>query len=202
VPLPQPYDGIGYDLVAGVVDVGPGPDGLGRAVAVLGRGLVYATADGGQTWAAAGRMPLDLTDGAHYAWYVVHGPDGHLWASTVRAGAQYENAFVFRSAEPAEAAFPVADEPASEALGGLGVSVSPNPAGGRVEVAVTLMEAGPVRVVVLDALGREVAVVLNGEAAGTRSVGLDVSGWPAGVYVVRATAGDRVETTRLTVVRR
>ncbi|HEX8385103.1 MAG TPA: hypothetical protein VF576_02910, partial [Rubricoccaceae bacterium] len=78
----------------------------------------------------------------------------------------------------------------SEAPGGVGVTVRPNPAGGRVEVAVTLAAAGPVRVVVLDALGREVAVVLDGASAvGERVARLDVPAWPPGVFVVRAEAG-------------
>jgi hypothetical protein len=59
-----------------------------------------------------------------------------------------------------------------------------------------------VRVAVVDALGREVAVVLAGEApAGERTVGVDVSAWPVGVYVVRASAGTRTATARLVVAR-
>ena len=77
----------------------------------------------------------------------------------------------------------------------------PNPAGGRVEVVVSLTEAQAVRVVVVDALGREVAVVLDEAAVGERVVGLDTSSWPAGVYVVRATAGAQIASVRLVVAR-
>ena len=92
--------------------------------------------------------------------------------------------------------------PSETAPGALAVAVRPNPARARVEVAVSLAEAGPARVVVLDALGREVAVVLGGEAtAGERVVVLDTSQWPAGVYVVRASAGASVASARLVVAR-
>ncbi len=66
----------------------------------------------------------------------------------------------------------------------------PNPASGRATVAYELAEAGPVRVAVYDALGREVTVVADGprRRAGTH-VALDASRLPAGVYVVRMTAG-------------
>ena len=203
VALPQPNDGVGVSLVAGVVPIGVGPDGLGRAVTVLGRGVVYATADGGQTWAVVGRMPVRLGGGSHYARLVRLGPDGHLWVSTTINGTERE--WMYRSAEPAEAAFPVAGEALPEASSEVGVSVRPNPASGRVEVSVT--GAASARVVVVDALGREVAVVLAGEASGgARSVVVDVSSWPAGVYVVRATAagsgaGGRVASARLVVAR-
>jgi hypothetical protein len=198
VPLPQPNDGVALGRVAGVVALAPGPDGLGRAVAVLGRGLVYATADGGRTWAAVGRLPPG--DAGHSARLVRLGPDGHLWVSMRFNSSVGE--WVYRSAEPAAAAFPVAGETPPGASSDVGVSVRPNPAGGRVEVLLTLAEGGPARVVVVDALGREVAVVLDGEAAaGERPVSADVSSWPAGVYVVRATAGGRVASARLVVAR-
>ncbi|HEX9950169.1 MAG TPA: T9SS type A sorting domain-containing protein [Rubricoccaceae bacterium] len=85
----------------------------------------------------------------------------------------------------------------------LAVAVRPNPAtGAHVEVAVLLGEAGPVRVVVLDAIGREVAVVLDDAiAAGERVLSVKTSRWPAGVYVVHVTAGTGATTSRLVVVR-
>ena len=66
----------------------------------------------------------------------------------------------------------------------------------------TLAEPGPVRVVVVHPLGREVAVVLDGAApAGERVAVVDTSAWPAGVYVVRAEASGRVASARLVVAR-
>ena len=200
VPLPEPYDGVGNGYTAGVVAVGTGADGRGRAITVLGRGIVYATADGGQTWQAVGRMPLDLALGVHWPQLVRLGPDGHLWVSTIINGPERE--WMYRSAEPASAAFPVAGETPPVPSGGLGVSVRPNPTGGRVQVVVSLAAAQAVRVVVLDALGREVAVVLDGEtAAGERVASVDTGAWPSGVYVVRAAAGATVASARLVVAR-
>ena len=199
VPLPEPYDGVGNGYTAGVVAVGTGADGLGRAITVLGRGVVYATADGGQTWQTVGRMPLDLSLGVHWPQLVRLGPDGHLWVSTIINGPEAE--WMYRSAEPGSAAFPVAGEVAPAVSPDVGISVRPNPAGGRVEVVLSLAKAQAVRVVVIDALGREVAVVLDGEAVGERVLGVDTGSWPAGVYVVRATAGTAAASARLVVVR-
>ena len=96
----------------------------------------------------------------------------------------------------------VAGEVSSVEASDVSVSVRPNPAGGRVEVVVSLAAAQAVRVVVLDALGREVAVLLDSEAAaGDRTIGVDTSSLPAGVYVVRATAGAQVASARLVVAR-
>lgn len=190
--LPEPFDGVGNGGVAGVVGLPPGPAGLGRAVAVLGRGVVYATADGGQTWRVIGRLPLVIEPGTLNLPVLARlGPDGHLWVSTLRgSSAGLAPGWIYRSAEPAVAAFVVAGETPPAEAPRVGVSVRPNPAGGRVEVVVSLASSGPVRVVVLDALGREVTVILDGEtASGERAVGVDASSWPAGVYVVHAALG-------------
>ena len=87
---------------------------------------------------------------------------------------------------------------------GLSVSVSPNPAGRGVALVRLRSEgSGPVRLVVTDVLGREVAVAWDGAArTGEQSVGLDTASWPAGVYVVRAEAAGRVATARFVVARR
>ena len=122
------------------------------------------------------------------------GRDGRLYAAS-RPG-------VWRTAEP----LAVAAEAVPAGASPLDVSVRPNPAGGRVEVVLSLSEARDVRVAIVDALGREVAVVIDGPVgAGERVVGFETASWPAGVYVVRATAGrgggTRVATARLVVVR-
>ncbi|MGB3544410.1 MAG: T9SS C-terminal target domain-containing protein, partial [Rubrivirga sp.] len=53
-----------------------------------------------------------------------------------------------------------------------------------------------------DALGRRVAVLHDGAlGAGEHGFALDVSGWPAGVYVVRSRAGGAVSSRTVTVVR-
>lgn len=199
VPLPEPGDNLGAGLAAGIVTLPPGPDGLGRAVVVTGGGLVYVTRDGAQSWRVVGRMPLDA-DGAHYTRHVVLGADGHLYVATYRAGNLWS--WVYRSAEPAEAAFPVAGEETPSAAPGIRLSVRPNPASGRVVVVLALTEAAAPRVVIVDARGREVAVVMDGPAGvGEHAVTVETASWPAGTYVVRASSGNERVTARLIIVR-
>jgi hypothetical protein len=80
--------------------------------------------------------------------------------------------------------------------------VVPNPASDRAALVFTLRTPGTVGLALYDVLGREVAPVQGGWlAAGPHRLGLDVSRLPAGVYVWRLAAGDRVESGRLTVAR-
>jgi hypothetical protein len=96
----------------------------------------------------------------------------------------------------------VADEPAPEAPAALALSAWPNPSVGAVRLGVSLPEAGAVRVTVLDALGRIVAVPLDGErSAGTHAVPLDASRLAPGVYVVRLDSPDGALLRRFTVTR-
>ena len=82
----------------------------------------------------------------------------------------------------------------------LALRVAPNPAvagSARVEVAAQ----GRTRVAVLDVLGREVAVLFDGAAAGRR-LSLSVpSQLSPGTYVVRVTTADRSQAAPFTVVR-
>ncbi len=81
------------------------------------------------------------------------------------------------------------------------LSASPNPTAGGATVTLTLREESTVRVVLLDLVGREVAVVLTGAlGAGTHTAAIPPNLAP-GVYAVRATGGAVVATVRLTVVR-
>ncbi len=201
-PMQQLYDGVSWPVVGGMFDLGLDPaTGLGRAVTVLGRGFVFATRDGGLTWDVVARAPVRPPDqDVKSVRSAVLDAQGRLYVSVFFGGPTRE--WVYRTVEPVTAAFAVAGEGSPEALEALGVTVRPNPAAGRVEVVLTLSEAGPVRVVVLDALGREVDVVLDGAAgAGERVVSVDTAAWPSGVYVVRATAGAQVATARLVVAR-
>ena len=79
----------------------------------------------------------------------------------------------------------------------------PNPFGSRATVAFELGTAGPARLALYDALGREVAVVFEGvAAAGAHQATLDSTGLPSGVYVLRLSTPDGVDVTRrVTVVR-
>ncbi len=203
-PLVQDYDGCCWAFAGGMFDLGLDPvTGLGRAVTVLGRGFVFATRDGGQTWDVVARAPVRSPDqDVKSVRSAVLDAQGRLYVSVFFGGPARE--WVYRTVEPVTQAFAVAGEagPVDAAPGVLGVSVRPNPAGGRVEVVLTTAEASSVRVVITDALGREVAVVLDGAvASGEHVVGVDTAAWPAGVYVVRVTAGSQAATARLVVAR-
>ena len=80
---------------------------------------------------------------------------------------------------------------------------APNPALGRTTLVFDLAEAGPVRLGVYDALGREVAVLVDEvRPAGRHEAVLDGSGLPSGVYLVRLTASDGFTQARhLTLLR-
>jgi hypothetical protein len=163
--------------------------GVGHRAEIPNRGSVMRSLDGGATWERADTGFRDGTNRGYRVNQLRLSRAGVLHAATERG--------VWRTTTAV-----VAGEPLPGASPEVGVSVRPNPAGSHVEVVVSLAKEGPVRVVVLDALGREVAVVLDDEApAGEQAVGVDVSSWPAGVYVVRVEVGGRVSSARLVVAR-
>jgi hypothetical protein len=82
------------------------------------------------------------------------------------------------------------------------LEVRPNPFRGAATVTLTLPEPSEVTVALFDALGRRVALLHEGPlAAGRHAFALDGGALPAGVYVVRATAGAAMHATRVTVAR-
>ena len=87
--------------------------------------------------------------------------------------------------------------PAELALG----APYPNPSRSGATVPFEVPEAGSATVSVFDALGREVAVVFEGEVAPGAHEARVPAGLPAGVYVVRLLAGPEGLVRRLTVVR-
>jgi hypothetical protein len=84
---------------------------------------------------------------------------------------------------------------------GARLTLAPNPAGDVSALSLVQPATGPVRIVVADLLGREVAVLHDGPAGETLGLRVDTSAWPAGVYVVRAEAGERRVAARLVVAR-
>ena len=79
----------------------------------------------------------------------------------------------------------------------------PNPSAGRATVAVRAGAAGALRVELYDVRGRRLSVLHDGPVAAGAALSLALGGerLPAGRYLVRATAGDAVETAFATVVR-
>ena len=165
--------------------------GLTNGTPIPRRGGIMRSLDAGQTWHRAD-AGFDAGDGrGHRVLQLVLSRTGVLYAAT-----EYG---VWRTTAPVVASEAL---PTPGAVPGVRVAVRPNPASGRTTVAVTLVAAGPVRVVVLDVRGREMAVAFDGSLpAGEREVGVETGGWPAGMYFVRATAGAESATVRLTVAR-
>ena len=79
--------------------------------------------------------------------------------------------------------------------------VSPNPAGSRASVRVTLVQPQAIRATVVDALGREVAVLHDGQATGTLDLDVEAGRLATGVYVVRVVGADWVESRQMVVAR-
>lgn len=189
--LPEPGDGPGWPAPVtvlalpepGETDRGAG----GRALVVLARGHIYQTTDGGDSWQVVGRTPGVGTNSQPIMTAAL-GPDGHLYVGP-------QIGWVWRTTEP----FVVSSEgePAPPSVR-VTLSAEPNPASQVVRLSRTGSADAPVRVVVTDALGRRVAEIEIG--AGTSSVDLDTSRWPAGVYVARAEASEAA-SVRFTIVR-
>lgn len=82
------------------------------------------------------------------------------------------------------------------------LSAYPNPFAQQTSLTYSLDEATDVRLVVYDLLGREVAVLADGlQEAGAFEAPFEAMGLPSGAYLVRLTAGNVVEATRVTLVR-
>ena len=104
--------------------------------------------------------------------------------------------------EPASGACPseTSAEPVAP-LQPVRLAAFPNPAARHASFRFVAEVAGEARLAVYDVLGREVAVLLDGPAAGVVERRLEAP-LPAGVYVARlVTAGGREESVRFTVVR-
>ena len=93
-----------------------------------------------------------------------------------------------------------ADTPAGSPALGLGPPV-PNPSAGTVRFALSLPSPTVVRAVVVDALGRAVAVVYHGPAAGTVPLAVDGRRLVPGAYALDITTADGTVTRRFTVAR-
>ena len=95
---------------------------------------------------------------------------------------------------------PVSSEP-SPSAGVVSLAVSPNPSAGASSVAVSLSSPASVRVVVVDALGRAVAVLHEGPlSVGETRLSVPAS-LPAGVYAVVAEGAGGAAVARLVVAR-
>jgi photosystem II stability/assembly factor-like uncharacterized protein len=79
---------------------------------------------------------------------------------------------------------------------------TPNPFGARTVIRYALPEASHVRLRVYDALGQEVAVLVDGyQAAGPQAVAFDASRLSAGVYLYTLEAGTHTSSRRMLLAR-
>ncbi|RMG61626.1 MAG: T9SS C-terminal target domain-containing protein, partial [Calditrichaeota bacterium] len=78
----------------------------------------------------------------------------------------------------------------------------PNPFNPTTTIPYALPQASPVRLVLYDALGRQVAVLVDGhQAAGRHQVRLDASQLAAGIYFYRLQAGPFVQMKKLVLIK-
>ena len=120
-----------------------------------------------------------------------------LYQSSTGAGPVLMKPFVFT-----DVCGTVSTEPSVPGASSSLAPPAPNPVTGRATLAFTLDAPSDVRLSVVDALGREVALVADGAyGAGRHPVVLDTRTLAPGVYVVRLAAGADVATRRLVVSR-
>lgn len=82
------------------------------------------------------------------------------------------------------------------------LNIYPNPSGKAATATLVLGRPGHVRVVLLDVLGREVALLHDGLLrGGEHRIPLNVTTVPPGVYIVRGSAGDGAATARWVITR-
>ena len=79
---------------------------------------------------------------------------------------------------------------------------SPNPLRGEATIEFEMAGTGRARLVAYDMLGREVALLVDGElGAGPHAFQMETGSWAAGVYVLRLEAAGHTLTRRVTVAR-
>ena len=162
-----------FEWASTVAGPGNGDNGLDVALGPGGEALVTGRfSDTVDADPGPGEVPLSSGSRFDYDVFVLaYGPDGRLAARPTSG----------ESAPPAAA-----------------LRVWPNPSAGRPRVRWG-GAAGPVRVAVVDALGREVAVLHRGPAPG--ALDLRLPALAPGVYTVQATASGGAASVRVTVVR-
>jgi len=162
-------------------------------------GLVRYQSDGrlDSTFGDGGRALLSTGSGANELTEGVRMSDGRV----VAAG----NSFVVGSTRDALVARILTETttdtvPGTGVLGGL--SVSPNPSGREATVSLDLATPRYARVAAYDALGREVAILHDGQGSSSlRALRLATHRLTPGPYVIRALVDGRVLTRTFLVVR-
>ena len=148
---------------------------------------VFTTTTGATQWtsAAGGLSDLRLKD-------LVLGPGGYLYAIS-DSGALCRTTTALVAVEA-----PTSVQPEMYSLH----QNYPNPFNPSTVISFHLPVVSPVRLVVFDLLGREMAVLVNERReAGVHEITLDASRLSSGVYFYRLHAGDFVSTKRMVVLK-
>jgi len=145
-----------------------------------------------------GPVTLDDDDTLHIVggWAIGEGLDGLRTSADLLLDAYWRQSVWGGGATGIEGGGPLPD------AGGLQTTLAPNPTTGMAAIGVALDEALGVSVDVFDMTGRKVAGCSDPEeAAGRRTVSLDLSPLAPGVYLYRVEAGDRWASGRVVVAR-
>lgn len=168
-----------------------------------GAAYVFELRDG--AWAETSLLRASNADAKDAFGYAVSISGDHLFVGALHengpANATVSSGAVYAFGSTATAVRAVAATAAATVPAPTLSRPRPNPASRRTTLTLTLGAPQRVRAVVLDALGREVAVLLDGEASGVRELSVDTSRLAQGMYIVRVAGASFAETRRLTVVR-
>jgi len=78
----------------------------------------------------------------------------------------------------------------------------PNPFNPSTEIKFTIPERAIVTLKVYDILGKEVAILVNGEqTAGSHSIVFDASHLSSGTYIYRLSAGDKIQVKKMVLLK-
>ena len=147
---------------------------------------------------------------SHWDEAVVQGSSAALMTPRLASGEAYQDPGDITCAFFADMGWPlgpgcqtltVANEPELAARGVALESAGPNPARGATSVRLRQPSPGDVRVTLHDALGRQLATLVDGPAPTERDVAVPVAGLAPGVYHVVARTVEGTVTRALTVVR-
>ncbi len=169
--------------------------GGGRAVAVMKRGPIWGTEDGGATWTVWSEFLGDPAED-RAGWAMVD-PEGRLIVGLYKNGIGPDD--TAHDMRTVERLTPVAREPAP-AASGAPLHVSPNPSSGAVRVALDIGTPEAAWLTVFDARGRAVYTHASG-ARTAHAWEVNTAAWAAGVYVARAEVRGEQVTARFTVAR-
>jgi photosystem II stability/assembly factor-like uncharacterized protein len=147
-------------------------DGGGRVIAATTGDSVYLSVNGGSTWTAN----MDGVDGDRGVFQLVYSPRGYF----VLSGG-YGDLYRSTTSSGVAVTAPLSSMPTLRPLA--------QPLLGDGDVEFTLPRAGHVRLDIIDAMGRNVRSVADGEYAdGTHRVHLRIADVPAGAYFCRLTS--------------